>query len=149
MPGNEIADSLAKNGTQQTQIVNPISLSEAKSAIKSLQQTKWLTEHPNYKKNDAYHNLTRPEQVIVFRLGTGHNRLNYHLYKKFNVGSSEQCPCNTDRMTAEHILQSCPIHQRLREEMWPDAADVQTKLYGSLRDLQTTAAFIQKSEVTI
>ena len=37
-------------------------------------------KHPRYNKADPYYLLTRREQVTVFRLRTGHNRLNYHLY---------------------------------------------------------------------
>ena len=42
----------------------------------------------------------QPEQVILLRLRTGHNRLNAHMYNKFKVGESEMCPCDADIMTA-------------------------------------------------
>ena len=39
--------------------------------------------------------LNRPEQVILFRLRTGHNKLNGRMYSKFKVGESEMCPRQT------------------------------------------------------
>ena len=44
--------------------------------------------------------LTRREQVTVFRLRTGHNRLSYHLYSKLRIGHTEQCPCGTGSQTS-------------------------------------------------
>ena len=74
--------------------------------------------------------------MTVFRLRTGHNRLNYHLYSKLRIGHTEQCPCGTGSQTTEHLLQSCPICEPLRMGIWPDHTPVPRKLYGSLRDLQ-------------
>ena len=56
------------------------------------QHSKWRHEHPRHNKADHYYLLTRREQVTVFRLRTGHNRLNYHLYSKLRIGHIEQCP---------------------------------------------------------
>ena len=64
-----------------------------------------------------YYLLTRREQVTVFRLRTGHNRLNRHLYSKFRIGHTEQ---------------SCPIYEPLRKRIWPDHTPVARKLCGSL-----------------
>ena len=72
--------------------------------IDSLSKKKWKQQHPNYNQSDSLHKLNRTEQVILFRLRTGHNRLNAHMYNKFKVGESEMCPCNADIMTAEHLL---------------------------------------------
>ena len=74
-----------------------------KAIIKTLSKKKWKQQHPDYNQSDSLHKQNRPEQVILFRLRTGHNRLNAHMYK-FKVGESEMCPCNTDIMTAEHLL---------------------------------------------
>ena len=72
----------------------------------------------------------RTEQVILFRLRTGHNRLNAHMYNKFKVGESEMCPCNADIMTAEHLLQHCPLHDAMRRDTWPELTLLRDKLYG-------------------
>ena len=73
-----------------------------KTIIKTLSKKKWRQQHPNYNQSDSLHKLNRPEQVILFRLRTGHNRLNAHMYNKCKIGQSEMCPCNADIMTAEH-----------------------------------------------
>ena len=147
--GNETADTLAREGSLQEQWDSKLNFKEAKTIIKAQQQKKWLEQHPNYIKNDPLHALTRAEQVIIFRLRTGHNRLNSHMYKKFKIGTSEMCPCNEDIMTAEHLLQSCQSHRLMRNQTWPNDVTIQTKLYGNLEDLQRTATFIKGTYVSI
>ena len=71
---------------------------------------KWKQQHPNYNQSDSLHKLNRTEQVLLFRLRTGHNRLNAHRYDKFKAGESEMCPRNADIMRAEHLLQQCQLH---------------------------------------
>ena len=110
---------------------------------------KWRHKHPWYNKADPYYLLTRREQVTVFRLRTGHNRLNYHLYSNLRIGHTEQCPCNTGSQTTEHLLQSCPTYEPLRKGIWPDHTPKARKLYGSLRDLRCTATFIGETGVSI
>ena len=65
--------------------------------------------------SDNRHKLNRPDQVILFRLRTGHNRYrhNTHIYSKFELDESEMCPCNADTMTAEHLLQHCELYMML------------------------------------
>ena len=147
--GNETADSLAKEGTTQEQVDRSTSYSEAKTIIKAKLQSKWIQQHSRYNRTDPYYLLTRQEQVVVFRLRTGHNRLNHHLYTKFRIGRTEQCPCETGSQTAEHLLQSCPLHDALRRRTWPDPTPVAQKLYGSLGDLQRTATYIAETGLSI
>ena len=63
-----------KLGAKGDQKNNPVSLTETKSITKSL--------HSAPQPKDSYHLLTKSQQVIIFRLKSGHNRLNKHLYKK-------------------------------------------------------------------
>ena len=149
IPGNEIADSLAKNGSEQHQEEKPTNYKEAKTLIKAIQHQRWSEKHPDYKSNDPYHKLDRADQVIIFRLRTGHNRLNYHLYQKFKIGQTDQCPCGTGSMTADHLLQSCPLHDDLRKRTWSGMVPTTVKLFGDLKDLQQTAAFIKRTQVPI
>ncbi|KAK7114974.1 hypothetical protein V1264_000931 [Littorina saxatilis] len=107
------------------------------------------TDRSSRVKNDAFHLLTRSEQVLTFRLRTGHNRMNHHLFTKFRIGQSDQCPCQTGSMTTEHLLQTCPLHDGLRSQIWADATTVQGKLYGSLDDLQRAATFARRTGVSI
>ncbi|KAK7088534.1 hypothetical protein V1264_022444 [Littorina saxatilis] len=114
---------------------------EAKTIIKAKQHKKWLQQHPHY--------TYCSEQVLIFRLRTGHNRMNHHLFTKFRIGQSDQCPCQTGSMTTEHLLQTCPLHDGLRSQIWAEATTVQGKLYGSLDDLQRTATFARRTGVSI
>ena len=149
VPGNETADSLAKESTTKEKVDWSTSYPEVKTIFNSKQHSKWRHKHPWYNKADPYYLLTRREQVTVFRLRTGHNHLNYHLYSKLRIGHTEQCPCGTGSQTTEHLLQSCPIYKPLRKGIWPDHTPVARKLYGSLRDLQCTATFIKETGVSI
>ena len=149
LPGNEAADSLAKEGTTKEQVDRSTSYPEVKTILKAKQHSKWRHKHPRYNKADPYYLLTRREQVTVFRLRTGHNRLNYHLYSKLRIGHTEQCPCGTGSQTTEHLLQFCPTYEPLRKGIWPDHTPLARKLYGSLRDLQCTATFIGETGISI
>ena len=70
--------------------------------------------------SDSFHKLNRPEQVILFRLRTGHDTRNAHMYSKFKAGESEMWPCNVNIMTTEHLLQHRQLHDTLRRDMWPE-----------------------------
>ena len=52
---------------------------------------RWKQQHPNFNQSDSFHRLNRPEQVILYRMRTGHNRLNAHMYSTFKVGVSDVC----------------------------------------------------------
>ena len=147
--GNEVADCLAKEGSAKEQKDRSTTFKESKTIIKAVQQSKWIKEHPNFNKQDPYYLLTRPEQVAILRLRTGHNRLNHHLYTKLRIGQSDQCPCQTSSMTTTHILQECPVHENLRQRTWPEVTPVRRKLYGGLEDLQRTAAFVMEAGLSI
>ena len=106
-------------------------------------------QHPNYNQSDCYRKLSKPDQVNLFRLRTGHNRLNTHIYSKFRIGDSEMCPCNADIMNVEHLLQHCRLHDDPRQEKWPEPAPLRFKLYGDLEDLRRMAAFVQATGISI
>ena len=67
------------------------------------------------KEKDYLETLDRTQQVIIFRVRTGHCRLLSHLYR-LRLAHTDECPCGTDSQTPEHILQSCPSHNTLRQE---------------------------------
>ena len=147
--GNEMADALAKEGSGRKQEVKSTGYEEAKTIIKAKQQDRWKQQHPCCNKQDAYHQLSRVDQVLIFRLRTGHNRLNHHMYTKFKIGPSEICPCQTSSMTTEHLLQECPLYNTLRIRVWPQSETLDKKLFGSLTDLQRTASFVLETGVPI
>ena len=98
----------------------------------------------------AFTNCTdQAGQVILFRLRTGHIRLNAHMYSKFKVGESEMCPCNADIMAAEHLLQHCQLHGALRQDIWPEPKPLRDKLYGNLEELRRTAAFVRAIDTSV
>ena len=149
--GNEQADSLAKAGSREMQTDRTTSYREEVTIIKTQQQSRWCARHTKFDKADPYHRLNRKEQVTIFRLRTGHNRLRSHLYNKFKIGDSDLCPCLTDSQTVEHVLQSCPLLEELRQKYWPGPSrmSVARKLSGCLEDLRTTAAFVEDSSLVI
>ena len=113
---SEQADRLAREGGQLEQGDRYTTYMDDKTIIKTLSKKKWKQQHPNYNQSDSLQKPNRPEQVILFTLRTGHNRLNAHMYNKFRVGECEICPCNADIMTAEHLLQHCRLHDALKRE---------------------------------
>ena len=66
---------------------------EEKIILKTKQHSKWRPEHPQYSKTDRYNLMTRRGEVTVFRIRTGHNRLNCHLPSELRSCNKEQCPC--------------------------------------------------------
>ena len=61
LPGNEAADSLAKEGTTKEQVDRSTSYPEVKTILKAKQHSKWRHKHPRYNKADPYYLLTRRE----------------------------------------------------------------------------------------
>ena len=59
LPGNEAADSLAKEGTTKEQVDRSTSYPEVKTILKAKQHSKWRRKHPRYNKADPYYLLTR------------------------------------------------------------------------------------------
>ena len=141
--GNEKADELAKEGARMTQIEEGMDLSESKTIIKSAIRNRWKKSHPNHNRRDPYYTLTRADQVMIFRLRCGHNRLKLHMNTKFKVGESGMCECGQGPEDANHILQHCPSFANLRTQTWPSTTPLERKLYGSLSDLQRTAQFVR------
>ena len=137
---------LARSATRTAGEDDIVSFSNKKTIIRTLTEKKWQLQHPNHNKSDSsYHCLTRSEQVILFRLRTEHNRLNAHLFHKLKIGPSEMCPCDTDPVTTEHLIQHCPLHNGLRGDTWPENRPLREKLYGGLAELKRTAAFVRAS----
>ena len=145
--GNEKADELSKTGSKKTQLSNPISYQESKTIIKSSIKEKWIKEN-DIGKEDSIDKLQRHDQVIIFRLRTGHCRLLSHLHR-LKISHTDECPCETGIQTPEHILQFCPNFNLLREETWQGEVGLQQKLYGSAADLQRTTEFIKNTHLTI
>ena len=91
--GNERADRLAKEGSVLEQIESDLTYREVKSIMKTSLNNKWKESHPEYNTQDGVYCLNRRGQTTIFRLRTGHNRLNYHIHKIFKVGETDLCSC--------------------------------------------------------
>ena len=147
--GNETADILAKQGASSEQLDLSTTYSEEKVKIKTYHKTKWKNQHPNHNPSDPFYKLSKQDQTIIFRLRTNHNRFNEHMFKMFKIGTSDQCSCMAGCQTTTHILQSCSLYKSLRDKIWPTTTLESRKLYGSLEDLQRTAAFVIESGLSI
>ena len=139
--GNEKADELAQRGANMQQENLPITIKQNKTIIKNKFRVKTI--------HDDYHKLDSAGQVILICLRTGHNRLNAHMYKKMNLVPSSMCICNIEDQTTQHILQRCPNHTNIRNQLWPDNTTLQQKLYGPLEQLRKTVSFIQQSGLSV
>ncbi|GFR74433.1 tigger transposable element-derived protein 4 [Elysia marginata] len=140
--GNDVADQLAKEGGMMEQIQHNPSYNEAKTLIISALDCHWRQEHPQHNSKDAIHKLSRAEQVTIFRLRTGHNRLKHHLFSRFRIGDGSNCPCGANRQDTQHVLQDCPLLDDARLKYWPEPREMNQKLYGSALQLGITAEFI-------
>ena len=141
IPGNEKADHLAKEGAKENQIEEDMTYHEKRTLIKSIFR--------NQPRKDDYLYLGREEQVIIFRLRTGHNRLSAHMHKKFKLTPTSACSCQQGDQTAEHVLQSCTKLEQERVDIWPTGTSLQTKLYGSREELMKTAQFIKSINLKV
>ena len=79
--GNEEADKLAKKGGEQTQEEGSTSYAEQKQLLKTVFHNKWKERLQVERETDALANMTREQQVQMFRLRTGHCGLLAHLYR--------------------------------------------------------------------
>ena len=149
LQGNEIADKLAKEGSRLIQPDNPLTYYEAKSIQRSLHREEWINLNQGYRADqDPLNSLDRSQQTKIFRLRTGHCRLNHHL-NKLGILPSGNCSCGAMAQTPEHILQSCPNHSDDRKRIWPSDIDLRTKLWGTEEDLKRTVQFMQCIDVKI
>ena len=126
---------------------NSISYQESKTIIKSTIKQNWKKEN-NIEANDSINQLNRKDQVLIFRLRTGHCRLNSHMYK-LKLSHTDECPCETGIQTPEHLLQHCPTYNIQRQEIWQGEVSLQDKLYGTAANLQRTAEFVTNTGLTI
>ena len=147
--GNEVADELAKKGSELEQIHQDLNLNETKTIINATIDERWKETHPQYDKKDHIYNLSHADQVTIFRLRCGHNRLRCHMVNCFKVGETARCECGADKQDAQHILQDCILYSDQRSAIWPTEVSIKKKLYGSCSDLRLTTEFIRTTSLTI
>ncbi|KAK3762191.1 hypothetical protein RRG08_041275 [Elysia crispata] len=107
-------------------------------------------QHPKYNKCDPYYEIRQiRNRYCIFRPRTGHNRMNHHMYTKFKIGSTDQCPCAAGAMTAEHLLQNVHCTKVPEKTLLDQPTSLQNKLFGCLDDLRRTATFARETQATI
>ena len=147
--GNENADKLAKEGSRMEQENHCLSYRESKTIIRRKWKANLSNQYIGYKPHqDPLHLLNRYEQTTIFRLRTGHCRLKSHL-RRIGVADSAMCDCGDSIQSPEHVLQTCPLHDQLRRDLWPHPTDLNTKLWGTLEDLRRTARFTTASGIEV
>ena len=147
LEGNDIADRLAREGSEMDQQVEEITFQEAKTMIRSKGRTKWQAKHPKYDRRDAIRRLDRKGQTCIFRLRTGHNRLRHHMHKTFKIGETGDCLCGKGQETTRHILLECSLLEELRNDTWGEHLDIDKMLYGQITDLRRTVNFIEMAGI--
>ena len=101
--GNEVADELAKRGSELEQIHQDLNLNETKTIINATIDKRWKETHPQYDKKDRIYNLSHADQVTIFRLRCGHNRLRCHMFDCFKVGETARCEWSRQARRAAHL----------------------------------------------
>ena len=145
--GNEEADRLARHGSTLEQHNHKVSYREAKTLLKSKIRScsKELKDH---NPEDPMLKLPRKQQVVIFRLRTGHCRLRSHLHR-LGLSHTPDCPCDTSPHTPEHVIQCCPDYKDLRNQQWPNGATLAEKLWGTKQQLTQTIDFISSTNLEI
>ncbi|RUS69750.1 hypothetical protein EGW08_022489 [Elysia chlorotica] len=64
------------------------------------------------------------------------------MYKIYKIGQSGLCSCSAAADIVEQVLQDCNNHEDIRRTVWSQLTHLQSKLYGSLDDLEKTAAIV-------
>jgi len=146
--GNEAADRLAKAGTRKEQFCHKISLKEAKTLAKRKYKHTWRQRTGSNHPQDPILKLDRSQQTTIFRLRTGHCRLQAHLHK-MKAAKTAQCLCQNGLQTPEHILQTCPLFDDLRTQTWPHETKVEEKLWGTRESLLLTTEFMEATHLPV
>ena len=83
----------------------------------------------------------RPANMLSGRLQPDFYRL--------RLAHTDECPCGTDSQTPEHIIQSCPSHNTLKQETWPYPVDLNEKRWGPTASLRRTADYLVRRRLDV
>ena len=147
--GKETTDRLAKAAAKLPQPHFSTTYKEVKTLLKRKQKSAWRLKNNGYDpQKDQINTLDRRTQTTIFRLRTGHCGLRKHL-KRLGLADSAHCECGSMERTPEHILQTCPHLETVRQQFWPEDTEVGTKLWGQAAELQRTADFLAAAGLRI
>lgn len=131
IPGNEIADGLAKEAIKQPeiQIDIPPELADLKRVIRREVMTEWQARWNSAPESRHYWSLetkisnrikfastNRKKEVVISRLRLGKCRLNHNM-KKINLHKTGLCETCGEEETIEHWLLHCKNTVQLRNEI--------------------------------
>ena len=146
--GNETADRLVKAAAKLPQHHLSTSYKEVKTLLKQKQKSAWRPKSNGYDpQKDQINTLDKRSQTF-FCLCTGHYELRKHL-KRLGLADSAQCECGSEEQTPQHILQTCPHQETVRQQFWPEDTEVGTKLWGQAAELQRTVDFPAATDLRI
>ena len=138
---NKIADQFVEEGRAKEQPPSHLSYREVKAPIHNKKKAIFHSKTGGYKPNqDPLHQLPRRQQITIFRLRTGHCKVNRNL-KRIGEKTSTQCRCGEADQTPEHYLQSCSLYHQARQQIWPTCVSLKTKLWASAEDLLLTSKY--------
>jgi ribonuclease HI len=154
LPGNETADSLAKEACSKNQPDLETSLHSAKTLIKEFGQKRWVDEWAQGKTGRFMQHfikkptklgqqkfLNRKEESKIFQLRTGHCMLNKHL-SRIRKDHDPACRhCLVEEETINHHLLQCPKLTNIRKELLPPSPSIESCLYTTTEQLKKTASF--------
>jgi ribonuclease HI len=165
--GNEIADSLAKTGSQLTpKTATPVSLAWLRRQARATRIHQWKKAWSTKLKGRSYHdeprlNLDEPipslhryDSSTIVQLRTGHGYFNSYLA---SVKSTAQktirfmhCQCGAPNQTPEHLLLYCirynPARKQLRDAIHPLRLSLPNLLHTPV-GLKGLIAFLQETKV--
>ena len=128
---NDKVDLLAKNAckNEMIQIQVPLNKTEINKDIHLKYQTIWETQYntnnkgqffksiePNVKNIQIINLQNKHMETILYRLRTGHNRLNMHLHK-IGLHNSGLCDFCEEPETVKHYLLDCLKYQQYQENL--------------------------------
>ena len=156
IPGNERADSLAKQGASLPQPDVPVAYSTCRQMIKSNSKEEWLNSWASGMTGRVmYRHMTKPllkdplnvlrrgDQALIFQMRSQHVPLNYHL-NRIGVQESAACPlCDYPQETVEHHLFYCRKLTDLRGRFLPRIPDVSNCLYADTQQLGLTCKYFR------
>lgn len=152
LPGNELADEVARGAAALDQGTTRLDLNSAKSCLKRHAHSLWsnkisttrYAEENGTKRvllGDKY-GLSRLESVEVARLRTGHSLLLRSYLHRVGLAPDGTCPeCEEEEETPKHLLNECPARMLLRREVF--GRDDPT-VREALEDPPRLAAFIRR-----
>ena len=129
LPGNETADTVAREAAALDQSTAPIDLASANGALRSKAHRTWeeLIRSIQYGRDNGPRRptpgdqlgLSRAEAVEVHRLRTRHSTLLRAYRMRIGQDRVATCPeCEEDDETIEHLLTDCPARASLRRTVF-------------------------------